>query len=77
MPPIIYPGQSFVDVSRSMGSPRMSGGRVLLSDLGDQHQIRNHKTRNKKGGFQGFPQSLEQLGALKPSLPIPPVAVVP
>lgn len=78
MPAIVYPGQSFVDFSRSMGFPWMSRGRrVLLSDLGDPRQIRNHKMRNKKGGFQGFPYSPGHLGALKPSLPIPPVAVVP
>lgn len=50
---------------------------MWLSNLGDQHQIRNHKTRNKEEGFQGSPQSLGQLGPLKPSLLIPPVAVVP
>lgn len=31
----------------------------------------------KKKVFQGFPQSLVQLGALKPSFPIPPVTVLP
>lgn len=78
MPAIVPLGQSFVDVSRSTGSLGMSGGRRgLLSDLRDQCQIRHYKTRNKKEGFQSFPQSLGQLGALKPSLPIPPVAVVP
>lgn len=67
-----------MDVSRSMGSPGKSRGRrLLLSDLGNQHQIRNRNLRNKKECFQGFLRPLGQLRALKPSLPIPPVAGLP
>lgn len=50
---------------------------MLLSDLGDQHQTGHHIIRRKRRWFQGFPLSLEQLGASNPSLSIPPMTLFP
>lgn len=55
-----------------MGSSGMFRERsVLLSDLGDQHQIRNHKTRNEKEGFSRLPTVSRTAGSFKAFLSYP------